>query len=111
MSVESNQSPMEVPEGMTLVSIEDLKKWLDTIKAFNQFKADAETDIGYLAEAAYNLQHIDNPMKLVTKLLMGNVDVKSIGLDLDRMHSIAEKYAPATTARLKAKEEESKTKK
>jgi hypothetical protein len=83
----------------------DLRATLEKIRALNQFKADAETDIGYLAETVYNLQNIGDPMKMLTKIMMGKLDLKALGLDIDRLQAISEKYAPATTAKLKALEE------
>lgn len=92
------------------VKIVDLQKWLEQIKAFNKMKSELETDIGYVATALHNLTGIKNPMPTLMKLISGSLKPAELGLDMDRIQAIAEKYAPVTCAELKKKEAE-KTKK
>jgi hypothetical protein len=107
----SEKQGADSPDQEVSISKFNLEWLTQQVKDFNQYKLDAEKDIGYLAEAVYNLQNISDPMKLVGKLLAGRLDVKGLGLDTDRMRQIAAKYAPVTYARLEEKEKQSQTKK
>lgn len=94
--------------GTTVVRKEDLESWLAAIRESRQFKQEAETDIGWVAETIDRIQRVAaaNPMKILSKVMMGGQDkLKELGLDpanLERLEQIAAKYAPLTYARLKS---------
>lgn len=94
--------------GITVVRKEDLESWLSAIKESRQFKEQAETDIGWVAETIDRIQRVAaaNPIKILSKVMMGGQDkLKELGLDpanLERLEQIAAKYAPLTYARLKS---------
>lgn len=102
---ESNAEPMQSAEDGAIVTKAQLEAWLSKIKEYNQFKADAEVDIGYIAEALHNLTNLGNPGPLIMKLLSGNLKPEAMGLDVDKIVEIAKKYAPAKCAELAAKTE------
>jgi len=100
--------PASHEAGITVVRKEDLESWLSAIKESRQFKEQAETDIGWVAETIDRIQRVAaaNPIKILSKVMMGGQDkLKELGLDpanLERLEQIAAKYAPLTYARLKS---------
>ncbi len=90
----------ELNDDEVAVKKADLKKWLDTITELRAFKNDAENDIGWVVKSFYGVAVNGSPMKIISKLVMGKMDLKEI-IDPDRLKAIGEKYAPATMAELK----------
>lgn len=97
---EKNGEPAQSGNDGAIVGREQLEAWLNKIKEYNQFKAEAETDIGYIAEALHKLTNLGNPGPLVMKLLSGNLTPDKLGLDVDKIVTIAKKYAPLKCAEL-----------
>lgn len=98
----------EITADHALVKADQLQAWLEKIKAHNALKSELETDIGYVAIALNNLTGIKNPMPLLMKLISGKITPAELGLDMDRIQAIAEKYAPVTCAKIKEDAEQKK---
>ncbi|MFZ1806886.1 MAG: hypothetical protein WBO10_01960 [Pyrinomonadaceae bacterium] len=82
-------------EGYTLVKVTDLKWMRDKVKEGNQFKVDAENEIGWVLANLHTIKDKLN-FKTLTKLMAGQLDLKTLGIDMDRLEAIGKKFAPNT---------------
>lgn len=89
------------------VDREDLTKWIETIRNLKQFKTDAETEIGWVVEAFFNLMKggITGVMKLSSQLMLGTKKLEDIGLDENRLRAIGNKFAPETMKKLETQKQ------
>lgn len=87
--------------GKVVVSRDDLERWVARIREADQFKKDCEQDIGYVVDLFKSLEQTfsGNPLKMITKMATGKLDVAELGLDLKRLEAIGHKYAPLTMSK------------
>ena len=98
-------------DDMTLVKKSDLDFLIARVKEDKVFREDAEREIGWAAALLVKIDRsIKNPMSLATKAAKGELTAEAFGIDMDRLHAMGMKFAPATMAQL-SKEDSKQVKK